>query len=179
MIAMSLRERLGRPSKWLKRIPRRVDRVIVVTMVGTGLLLPWAVALAIKLYLDSLGRPTVPWSDIAAYAIFFGPLGTPIAAAPLIFLAVKYGDWTIGELAWFTRATPLQGRLVVLSGFAGCVAGMVYAFIQVFWEFDAMVLWFIPEVVIGVLPWMAGGLAAGAVLAALTGWVVKVSHGTR
>ncbi len=178
-LAVSLRERLGRPFRWLKSIPRRVDRIIVVTMVSTGLLLPWAVALGVKLYLDAQGKPTVPWTDMLAYAIFFGPLGTPIAAAPLIFLAAKYGDWTVGKTVWLSRATPLQGRLVVLSGFAGCAAGMVHTFIGVFWDFDALVLWFIPEIVIRYLLWMVGGMVVGAVLAVISGMVVKMSTGAR
>ena len=161
--------------KWLNRIPRRVDRVIVVMVVITGLLLPWAVAVGVKLYLQGLGRPTVPWSDISAYAIFFGPLGSVIAAAPLVILAVLYRKWTLGKLAWFSRATPLQARLVVLCGFAGCAAGMVRTFIYVFWEFDALVLWFIPGIVAMYVPWMAGGLAVGAVLAVISEFVVRRS----
>ncbi len=159
--------------QWLKRIPRRVDRVVVGTIVGTGLLLPWAVAIGVKLYLQAQGRPTVPWSDISAYALFFGPLGSVIAAAPLVILVVLYREWMLGKLAWFPRATPLQGRLVVLSGFAGCAVGMVRSFIYVFWEFDAMVLWFLPGIVALYLPWMAAGLAVGAVLAAIGGFIVR------
>ncbi len=48
--------------KWLKRIPSRVDRVIVVMTIGTGLLLPWGVGVGVKLYLQALGRPTWPGS---------------------------------------------------------------------------------------------------------------------
>lgn len=165
------------PIEWLKRIPRRVDRVIVVMVVSTGLLLPWIVAVGVKLYLQAQGRPTVPWSDISAYALFFGPLGSVIAAAPLVILAKWYRDWMLGKLAWFPRATPLQGRLVVLSGFAGCAAGMVHTFIQVFWEFDALVLWFIPGIVAMYLPWMAGGLAFGAVLAVISQLLARKSPG--
>jgi hypothetical protein len=163
--------------RWLKRIPSRVDRVIVVAVVSTGLLLPWAVAMGVKLYLQARGRPTWPWSDIAAYAIFFGPLGSVIAAAPLILLAVLYRRWTVGNLGWLSRATPLQGRLVVLFAFAGCVAGMVHVFIGVFWEFDPLVLWFLPGIVAMYLPWMAGGLAIGALLALIAGWVVRKGPG--
>ncbi len=159
--------------EWLKRIPRPVDRVIVVMLVVTGLLLPWAVAIGVKLYLQAQGRPTVPWSDISAYALFFGPLGSVVAAAPLVILANLYRKWMLGKLAWFPRATPLQGRLVVLFGFAGCAAGMVHTFIYVFWEFDALVLWFIPGIVAMFLPWMAGGLAVGVVLAVISGFALR------
>lgn len=163
--------------RWLKRMPSRVDRVIVVAVVCTGVLVPWAVAMGVKLHLQALGRPTWPWSDIAAYAIFFGPLGSVFAAAPLIVLVVFYRRWIIGDLRWFPRANPLQGRLVVLFGFAGCVAGMVKVFIDVFWEFDPLTLWFIPGIVAWYLPWMAGGLAVGALLAVIAGFVAKSRGG--
>lgn len=165
--------------KWLKRIPQRIDRGIVVLMVTTGLLLPWAVAIGVKLHLERLGKPTVPWSDISAYAIFFGPIGSAFAAAPLVLLAVLYRRWTVGQLGRFSRATPLQGRLVVLSAFAGCAAGMVRVFIDIFWEFDALVLWFIPGIVAMYLPWMGGGLVVGILLAAIAGLVAGKVPGPR
>ncbi len=159
--------------KWLKRIPSRADRVIVVVMVCTGLLLPLAVGVGVKLHLQALGRPTWPWSDIWAYAIYLGPFASVIAAAPLIVLAAVYRRWTVGDLGWLRRATPLQGRLVVLSTFAGCVAGMVRVFIEVFWEFDPIVLYLVPGLVLMYLPWMAGGLVAGALLALIAGSLAR------
>ncbi len=164
---------------WLKRIPTRTDRAIVVTLVSTGLLLPLAVGIGVKLYLQGRGIPTVPWENIGAYALYFGPLDSVIAAAPLILLAVLYRHWTIGKLRWFSRATSLQGRLVVLSGFAGCVAGMVREFVGVFWEFDALILWVMPLVVAKYLPWMAAGLVVGGLLAVVAGFVAGESAGTR
>lgn len=165
--------------KWLKRVPSRVDRVIVVTMVVVGLLLPVAVGVGVKLYLQAQGRPTWPWSDIQAYAIVFGPIDAVIAAAPLILLASLYRKWAVGDLARFSRATPLQGRLVVLSGFAGCAAGMVRVFIDVFWEFDPLALFFVPVLVALYLPWMVGGLAVGALLAVIAGAASRRSPGAR
>lgn len=159
--------------EWLKRIPSRVDRVIVVVMVCTGLLLPLAVGVGVKLYLQALGRPTWPWSDIRAYAIYFGPFASVIAAAPLIVLAAVYRRWTVGDRGWPSRATPLQRRLLVLSTFAGCVAGMVRVFIDVFWEFDPIILYLVPGLVLMYLPWMAGGLVAGALLAAIAGYMAR------
>ncbi len=161
--------------KWLKRIPSRVDRVIVVVVASTGLLLPWVVALGVKLHLQAQGRPTVPWSDIAAYAISFGPVGSVIAAAPLIGLAILYRRWTLGMLLpW----PPLNRRLVVLCTFAGGVVGMVRVFTAIFWDFDALVLWFIPVAVVMYLPWMAGGFVVGALLAAFAGFVVTKRRGS-
>ncbi len=155
--------------RWLRRVPNRVDRVIIVAVAAVGVLLPWAVALGVKVYLQALGKPTWPWSDIGAYAIFFGPLATPIAAAPLLALAILYRRWAIGALPRLSRATPLQARLVLIGGFAGGAAGMVHVFVGLFWEFDPMILWFMPEAVALCLPWLAGGLAAGALLAAAAG----------
>lgn len=159
--------------KWLKCMPSRVDRAIVVMAIGTGLLLPWVVGVGVKLYLQELGKPTWPWSDISVYAIYFGPFASVIAASPLIILAILYRKWTVGSLGCFSRATPLQGRLVVLSAFAGCVAGMVRVFTDVFWEFDPLVLWFMPRIVVMYLPWMVGGLAVGALFAAIVGFMAR------
>jgi hypothetical protein len=153
---------------WLRRIPSRVDRVIVAAMPVTGLLLLWVVAAGVKLHLQAQGRPTWPWSAFATYAVF-GLFASAIAAAPLTALAVFYRSWIVGGVTSLSGASPLQRRLVVLSGFAGCVAGMVRVFVDVFWEFDPVAVFFIAEIVAMFLPWMAGGLVVGALLAAIAG----------
>jgi hypothetical protein len=164
--------------EWLRRIPSRVDRLIVAAMPITGLLLLWVVAAGVKLHLQAQGKPTWPWSAFATYAVF-GLFASVIAAAPIAALAVFYWRWTVGGVRSLSGASPLQRRLVVLSGFAGCVAGMVRVFVDVFWEFDPMAVFYIVEIVAMCLPWMAGGLVVGALLAAIAGRVAGSGPGAR
>jgi hypothetical protein len=159
--------------EWLKRMPSRVDRAIAVTMVGTGVLLPWAVAARVKLHLAALGVPTWPWSTFGALAIP-GLLLSVVAAAPLIGLAVFHRAWALGG---FLARPPLQRRLVVLSGFAGCAVGMVRVFTDVFREFDPLELVLLPLRVGGYLPHMAAGLLAGALVATIARLVTGTSAG--
>lgn len=150
---------------WLKRMPSRADRAIVWAIVATALLLPWVVAIGVKLYLDVWGVETVPWPEIAALARDHGARATLIAAAPLVVLAIVYRQWSVGGFGRFLRATPRQGRVVVLFGFAGGVAGMMRVFLELFYVFDPAVLGSMPSVAARYLPWLAGGLVVGMFVA--------------
>lgn len=42
----------------MQRIPNRADFVVVWVAAGAGLLLPWATAAGVKVYLQEVGKPT-------------------------------------------------------------------------------------------------------------------------
>jgi hypothetical protein len=149
----------------MQRIPNRADFVIVWVAAGAGLLLPWATAGGVKVYLQELGKPTWPWSSFAGYAPV-GLLLSVVYAAPFYGLALVARSWALGRIHWLAPAFPLQRRLVVLLTLLGGAVGMVRVFVDVFWVFDPMVLFILPLVVLYYLPWMGGGLVLG-VLAAL------------
>ena len=152
----------------VERIPNRADSVIVWTTAGAGLLLPWATAAGVKVYLYELGKPTWPWSTFAVYA----PLGlllSVVYAAPFYGLALVARSWALGRIRWLASASPLQRRLVVLLTLLGGAVGMVRVFVDVFWVFDPLVLYYLQLVVLSYLPWMGGGLVVGILAALLVG----------
>ncbi len=152
----------------MKRIPNRADSLIVWVIAGAGVLLPWATAAGVKVYLQELGRPTWPWSTFAAYAPW-GPLLSVIYAAPFYGLALVARSWSLGRIRWLASASPLQRRLVVLLTLVGGAAGMVRVFVDVFWVFDPIFLAYLPLIVLSYVPWMGGGLVLGVLAALLAG----------
>lgn len=152
----------------MQRIPSRIDRAIVWLTAGAGLLLPWATAAGVKIYLQGQGKPTWPWLTFAQLA----PVGlflSAIYAAPFYALALLGRYWALGRIRWLARASALQRRLVLVLTVAGGAVGMVRVFIDVFWVFDPEVLFYVPLIVVAYLPWMGGGLALGILAALLAG----------
>jgi hypothetical protein len=154
----------------MERMPSRIDRAIVWLAAGTGLLLPWATAAGVKLYLEAQGKPTWPWWTFAQFTPV-GLLLSAIYAAPFYALAVLARQWALGKIRWLARASPLQRRLVVLLTLAGGAVGMLRVFVDVFWVFDPVVLFYVPLIVVAYLPWMGGGLVLGVLAALLAGAV--------
>lgn len=152
----------------MERIPSRADRVIVWAVAGAGLLLPWATAAGVKLYVQALGQPTWPWSTFTGFA----PLGlllSAIYAAPFYLLALLARAWALGRIRWLPTVSPIQRRLAVLLTLAGGAVGMVRVFVDFFWAFDPIGFYYLPLVVLSYLPWMGGGLVLGVLAAALAG----------
>ncbi len=149
--------------------PSPIDRAIPWLVAGTGLLLPWATAAGVKLYLQGRGMPTQPWSEFVRYAEG-GSLASAIYAAPFYVLAFIAHAWAFWRMPrWLPRTSPAQRRLVLLLTLAGGAVGMVRVFIPVFLAWDPHVLLYLPILVLMYLPWMAGGLVAGVAAAAVVG----------
>ena len=125
----------------------------------TAVLLPWAVGLGVKIYLDAAGRPTLPINS------FLDPLAIPVLilmtlgmwSFPFVALATAAAiPWRVG----FPAGSPGRDSLLPLwCAFAAGAIAAVPVFGRVFWEFDSMML-LVPVGVVLVLP-MALGYATG------------------
>ncbi len=133
-------------------------------IVATGMALPWAVGIGVKLYLDAQGLPTWPWRfflDPARLTVEF--VLTLIFASPFIALAF---------LARYLLSVPLWGTrywerlLVILCGLLGGAVGTVRTFLFVFVQFDPILL-FAPLPLLYVDD-MLRGLLIGCIVAALS-----------
>lgn len=114
----------------------RAAWVIVIS----GALLPWLVAVAVKLYLSAADRPTFPFSS------FVNPSSPALLAASLVQwtfpfvvlgLIVRFRSLSAGELPF-----PERLKLAWIVHATGLAAG-VLLFWGVFWDFDFMYL-FVP-----------------------------------
>jgi hypothetical protein len=136
--------------------------------VATGVLLPWLTALGVKLYLDSLGRPTYPVSD------FLDPTVVPILlimtlgawAFPWVVLASALViPWRLGMPS---DATPREGMIPLWGAYAAGAFATIPVFAAVFWEWDVMML--MVPVGVALLPPMALGYVGGW-------WMVRRGRG--
>jgi len=125
----------------------------------TGVLIPWATGLGVKLYLDAQGRPTLPLSgflDPASIAIEI-VLTLMAWAFPFVLLAsAVVVPWRVG----FRADSPLPESLlpIWLAYLAGVLAA-IPVFASVFWEFDTLML--LMPIGLVLLPPMALGYFAG------------------
>lgn len=125
----------------------------------TGVLVPWATGLGVKLFLDAQDRPTLPLSgflDPASVAIEI-VLTLSAWAFPFVLLAsAVVVPWRVG----FAAGSPLRDSLLPI--WLAYVAGVLTAipvFTLVFWEFDTLML--LMPVGLVLLPPMALGYFAG------------------
>jgi hypothetical protein len=147
-----------------RRTANRIAWIVGVT----GTLAPWLVGLGVKVYLQSVGRPTLP------IASFLDPVAIPVLliatlamwSFPFVLLALLARFWFLpgGQPVSSFRS---RTRLVWLTYAAGMVI-TVPVFVGVFWEFDMMYL-FVP-VGLFLCPFMASGYAAGRLLVR-RGWI--------
>ena len=141
---------------------RRAATVSAVAIAISGLCLPWVVGLAVKAYLDSIGKPTYPVSSFLEPVAVVVLLEATLVqwCSPFLLLAIwvrarAFTSFAPGRafrqrllLAWFTHA-------------AGLAAGTVL-FISVFWQWDVMYI-FVPIAGFILVP-MVGAYVAGRLI---------------
>jgi len=125
----------------------------------TGVLVPWATGLGVKLYLDAQGRPTLPLSgflDPASVAIEI-VLTLSAWAFPFVLLAsAVVVPWRVG----FPAESPLRDSLLpIWLAYAAGLLAAIPVFASVFWQFDTLML--LMPVGLVLLPPMALGYFAG------------------
>lgn len=141
--------------------PRARPWGLAVSITLTGLLLPWAVGVGVKVYLDAHDRPTLPYSD------FVSPSVTPV------ILVISLMTWAFPFLILSAmllaskrnpgndpRARPL---LPLWLAFGVGVVVAIPVFVGVFREFDAIYL-ITPIGVLLLLP-MAAAYGMGILIA--------------
>jgi hypothetical protein len=125
----------------------------------SGVGIPWGVGLGVKLYLDSLGRPTLPISPFLSpsilpilFVLTLGAWGLPF----LVLASMVAVPWRVGRPS--TGAYRASLLPVWLACGAGALAG-VAVFVSVFWNFDTLMILVplgIPLLVPSALGYVAG-----------------------
>jgi len=132
-----------------------------------GFALPWITGAAVKIHLDNLGRPTLPWSYFItslSFLILIPP--TLLWALPYILLALLWKVF-LARTRLF-RFTYRERLIVLISALTVMSVGTITTFRGVFWEFDFIVLLLAPELALQIAKYLALGLAVGFALAAIT-----------
>jgi hypothetical protein len=141
-----------------KKTATRIGWIIGVT----GTLAPWIVGLGVKIYLDAVGRPTLP------VASFLEPLVLPVLVIatmamwsfPFLVLALVARFWL---LVREKPAGSFRRRLwLVWLTYGFGIAVVVPVFVSVFWEFDTLYL-FVP-IGLFICPFMALGFGVGLMM---------------
>lgn len=121
-------------------ISQRTARRMAIFIGGSGMLLPWAVGLSVKFYLQSQGKPTLPISGFI----------DPASIAVLLVLTAVMWSWPFLLLALLIaiRFSPAKSQIYSLRHnralawwtYAAGVVAAVVVFVRVFWEFDSLFL---------------------------------------
>jgi hypothetical protein len=120
-----------------------LNKVIIWLIAFVGIACPWVIGVSVKLYLQSQGRPTWPWS------YFFNPpimalelWATLWFAAPFLVLAALGRLIFLGRLWFLDRFNDWERRLVILAGLGWGAVRSVRVFLGLFWELDPIVFMF-------------------------------------
>lgn len=108
-------------------------------IIAVGALIPWIVGAGVKLYLDSQGRPTHPWSTFlnASTILWIIPLSAWLSLSYIVFAFAA--QRLINKPYWGMKSLRSQS-LFIAGGLTGAVIGSIWVFIHVFWEFNVFVL---------------------------------------
>jgi hypothetical protein len=150
------------PSLFLIGYGFKLNKKMTWKIIATGLFTPWVVGSMIKIYLDSLGKITLPWS------YFLKPQGLAVFVPASIWWGIPF--LLIGLLSRqliqknFLGIRSERGKFYLLMGvLAGAFIGAGRIFVSVFWIFDAMVIivpiwtFYIKDLLIGLLlGWLIG-----------------------
>jgi hypothetical protein len=110
-----------------------------LVIICTGMLLPWLTGIAVKLYRQAQGKPTLPWS-------YFINLPTLLMAIPYtLWLGSPYigfafiARYILGKPA-ILNLSHTKLFIILLVGYMGGVMGSIITFVGVFREFDPLLL---------------------------------------
>jgi len=137
----------------------RRHRGLAVLFVVTGVVVPWATGLGVKVYLDAQGRPTLPLGGFLDPASVIVEILLTLGAWALPFLLLASAvlvPWRVG----FAADSPDRDSLLpIWLAYAAGVIAAVPVFVSVFWEFDSMMM--LVPVGLVLLPPMALGYLMG------------------
>ena len=126
-------------------------------VVAAGYFLPGVIGVCVREYLQSIGKPVMPWSwvaqEIGLIAIF-----SLIWVLPFVFVALIAGRLSLAEIKY---------RGLVYGAFLGTALFEIRVFIDAWWNVEAVYLGFL---VIPVL--VFGGTLLGGGLGFLAGWLI-------
>ena len=145
---------------------RSIDSALKYAILITGIVIPWAVGIGVKIHLDALGEPTWDW----LYFLHPGRLLAEVwatfwFAAPSLALVILAHFLLSGRITRLNFLSANERRAVILTSAIWGGIGSVPIFIEVFRELDPIVFFvpfFITAIYVG---HYLLGLIAGAVLA--------------
>lgn len=140
----------------------KLNKKMTWKIIATGLFTPWGVGSMIKIYLDYIGKITLPWS------CFLKPQGLVVFVPASICWGIPF--LLIGLLSRqliqksFLGIQSERGKFYLLIGIlVGAFIGAGRIFVSVFWIFDAMAIFapiwifYIKDLLIGLLMgWLIG-----------------------
>ena len=114
--------------------PAPAHRWLVWLIVLTGVVLPWSVGAAVKVYLDSQGMPTWPWTA------FLNPLQLPFllpatAWISLPFFVLAGAAYKLLPRDFAGLVTPASRAIFFGGGLLGAAFGAARTFLEMFWVF--------------------------------------------
>jgi len=141
---------------------KHYSRYMLLATLVFGMVIPVSTGIFVKLYLDSLGEPTIPWS-------YFANIFTLIMLIPLsVWWSIPY--LMLVYAARNIRTKPIWGlktyksRLIFISsGFVGGGLGSIGIFVNIFVHFDPLIF-FVP-IWLYYMPHLVAGLLVGYVIA--------------
>jgi len=149
----------------------KLDRWLLGVIIGIGALLPWATGAGVKLYLQAIGRPTLPWSYFLAPESLLSELPlTAWLATPYLALALLARSVLRGDHVPFTGGLgQRERRALVLTSLLAGAACTVGTFIVIFWEFDPL-YFFTPFPITGPALGLGIGWALGLAAVRAVAW---------
>jgi hypothetical protein len=133
----------NRSGLWCMLTRRTPEALLVWIVLAIGALLPWCVAIGVKLYLDFHGRPTWGWRYFLHPGIVLAEIWTTVClAAPSLVLAVFALQLISGRFEWLNMLSRLEKAAVVAICAAWGAVGSVPVFVEMFWEFHPISLFF-------------------------------------
>ncbi len=134
----------------------KLNRNLFWKIIGTGLVTPWVIGSIVKIYLEYIGKETLPWS------YFLKPESLVIFIPAMIWWGLPFILLAIVS-RYLLKKNILgikseRGKYLLLMGtLTGTFVGAGRIFISVFWLFDAMYIlvpvwaYYSPFIMVGVL----------------------------
>ena len=141
---------------------KRYHRYMALSILVFGMVIPVSTGIVVKLFLQSVGEPTIPWS-------YFANLPTLIMLMPLSvwwsipYLMLVYTARDIRTKAIWGLQTYKSRLIFMACGFIGGALGTIGMFVNIFVYFDPLIV-FVP-IWLYFLPYIVAGLLVGYVIA--------------
>ncbi len=113
---------------------------LALLFTATGVLLPWATGLGVKLYLDSLGRPTLPLAGFLDPTSIAVELLLTLGAWAFPFLLLASAVVVPWRVGFPVDSDSRNSLLPIWLAYTCGALATVPVFAGVFWEFDSMML---------------------------------------
>jgi hypothetical protein len=165
------------PGPWKFLRQRSIGSTLAWAALLLSMLLPWSIAVGVKLYLDSQGKPTWDWLYFAHPTLILYELWATLwFALPGIGVALLCYLLFTNRFAFSRRLGAGEKSAIALASLLVGAIGSIPTFISVFMEFHPIVLMLPFFVMIPYVGYYALGLVAGIVMALGSYGIRLASH---